>query len=72
MLTARSNGLKCLPYVLLPRKRTIPSIVTNFKNKLNLEWAGKIWMDDSLTEKYLRCVFGQGFFTKRLLVWDAF
>uniref|UniRef100_A0A914DMW1 DDE-1 domain-containing protein n=1 Tax=Acrobeloides nanus TaxID=290746 RepID=A0A914DMW1_9BILA len=72
MLTARSDGYKCLPFVLLPRKRPNFGIVSMFKNKLHLAWAGKVWMDDELTADYLKRVFGQGLFNKRLLVWDSF
>lgn len=88
MLTARSDGYKCLPFVLLNRKRPIPAIVNAFKNRLHLVWSGKTWMDDTLTEQYLLSVFGHGghiliifsslfghfsgHYFNRLLVWDAF
>jgi len=72
MLTARSDGVKNKPFVLLMRKRPDPRIVEKFKNKLQLSWAGKIWMDDSLTKEYLEKIFGHSLFGKRLLVWDAF
>uniref|UniRef100_A0A914HR63 Brinker DNA-binding domain-containing protein n=1 Tax=Globodera rostochiensis TaxID=31243 RepID=A0A914HR63_GLORO len=42
MLTGRSDGYKCLPYVLLPRKRPDAAIEAKFKNKLHLVWAGGI------------------------------
>ncbi|KAF7636014.1 HTH CENPB-type domain-containing protein, partial [Meloidogyne graminicola] len=60
LLTARSDGLKCLPFVLLNRRRPDSKIVE------------KWFMNDLLTEEYLMKVFGQGFFVKRLLVWDSF
>ena len=72
MLTARSDGLKCKPFVLLNRKRQDPKIIEKCKNKLTLYWQGKIWMNDELTEDYLRRTFGPGFFHRRLLVWDSF
>lgn len=72
MLTARSDGYKCLPFVLLPRKRPDPNIVDMFKNKLHLCWAGKVWFDDELTATYLNAVFGHSLFARRLLVWDSF
>jgi hypothetical protein len=58
LLTARSDGLKCKPFVLLDRKRQIPAIVEKFKNKLALSWKKKKWMDDELTEDYLMEIFG--------------
>jgi hypothetical protein len=72
MLTARSDGHKCKPYVLLPRKRPVPNVVDKFKNKLVLSWAGKIWMDDQLTGDYLDKTFGRSLFGRRLLIWDSF
>jgi hypothetical protein len=72
MLTARSDGFKCMPFVLLSRKRPIPNVVNKFKGKLNLSWAGKIWMDDDLIKEYLNTTFGQFCFGERLLVWDSF
>lgn len=74
MLTGRDDGHKLLPFVILPRKRSIADIEKKFKGKLHLIWAGKIWMDNKLTEKYLKCIFGNGpsVFGKRLLIWDAF
>ncbi|CAK5032687.1 unnamed protein product [Meloidogyne enterolobii] len=53
MLTARSDGFKLPPFVLLPRKRPIPEIEKLFKNKLKLVWCGKNWMDNELISKYL-------------------
>lgn len=72
MLTAKDDGYKCLPFVLLPRKRADATIVEKFKNKLILAWAGKTWMDDDLTSEYLKRVMGNTIFGKRLLVWDSF
>jgi hypothetical protein len=72
-LTARSDGRKLLPYVLVKNKRPIPAIVEMFKGKLFINWAGSVWMDDNTTENYLRMIIGGHLFGgKRLLVWDAF
>src|SRR4051794_26170906 len=72
-LTARSDGRKFLPYVLVHWKCPQPLIVQKFKGKLIINWAGSIWMNDATTEDYLRQVIGGKLFTgKRLLVWDAF
>nr|CAD2196552.1 unnamed protein product [Meloidogyne enterolobii] len=72
MLTARSDGFKLPPFVLLPRKRPIPEIEKLFKNKLKLVWCGKNWMDNELISKYLEEVFGNFLFGSRLLIWDSF
>lgn len=63
-----------MPYVLVKNKRPIPKIVEQFRNKLIINWAGSVWMNDSSTEDYLRQVIkSSGVFSgKRLLVWDAF
>eukprot|EP00117_Sycon_ciliatum_P027618 scpid68464/ scgid22398/ Pogo transposable element with KRAB domain len=58
MLCARANGTKVKPYVLLPRKRPVPAIVQKFGGTLILNWAGKVWMDNSLTEDFLRRAIG--------------
>jgi hypothetical protein len=72
MLTARSDGKKMRPLVLLPRVRPDKNIVKQFGSKLFLVWSGKIWMDDALTAEFLKRVMGKPMFEKRLLVWDAF
>uniref|UniRef100_A0A914HB03 DDE-1 domain-containing protein n=1 Tax=Globodera rostochiensis TaxID=31243 RepID=A0A914HB03_GLORO len=72
ILTARSDGIKLPPFVLLPKKRIVPEIVKRFKNKLVLSWCGRTWMDNELTTKYLEEVFGNFFFGNRLLIWDSF
>ena len=72
ILTANGNGTKRLLYVIINRKRPIPEIEKQFRGKLVISWAGKSWMDDNLTEDYLRRVIGNNLFQRRLLVWDAF
>lgn len=72
MLCARANGTKCKPFVLLNRKRPVPAIVQKFAGRLVLAWAGKVWMDNELTEDFLRRVLGPLSFGQRLLVWDSF
>ncbi|KAH7722482.1 pogo transposable element with KRAB domain-like protein [Aphelenchoides avenae] len=76
VLTARSNGFKMKPFVLLPRKRPVPIIVEQFGSKLNLVWAGagNSWMNDHFTELYLGATFGAHNFSqaRKLLVWDSF
>ncbi|EGT57347.1 hypothetical protein CAEBREN_15225 [Caenorhabditis brenneri] len=72
MLTARQDGFKCRPFVLLPLLRPKADIIKQFGNKLELCWAGRTFFNDDLTEKYLQKVFGSSLFGKRLLVWDSF
>lgn len=72
MLTARSDGFKCRPYILLKNKRPIKEIVTMFKNKLHLCWAGRSFFNDELTSEYLQIIIGSAMFGKRLLAWDSY
>ena len=72
MLCASSSGIKCKPFVLLSRKRPVPSVVQKFSGKFILNWAGKVWMDNTSTEDFIRRGLGPLVFGKRLLVWDAF
>ena len=52
MLTARPDGFKCRPYILLKNKRPIKEIVTKFKNTLHLCWAGCSFFNDNLTSDF--------------------
>jgi hypothetical protein len=36
----RTDGFKCRPFVLLPRKLPDKEIVEHYKNKLILSWSG--------------------------------
>uniref|UniRef100_A0A914GZL8 DDE-1 domain-containing protein n=1 Tax=Globodera rostochiensis TaxID=31243 RepID=A0A914GZL8_GLORO len=72
-LTARNDGRKLAPYVLVNRKRPLPKIVEQFRGKLSINFAGSTWMNDGTTEDYLHKIIGLKLFGgKRLLVWDAF
>ncbi|KAL3117752.1 hypothetical protein niasHT_004881 [Heterodera trifolii] len=53
ILTARSDGKKLQPFVLLPKKRPIPNIINRFKSRLHLCSCGRVWMDNELTTEYL-------------------
>ena len=53
MLTAKANGSKCLPYVLLNRKRPIAEVVRKYEGRAVINWAGKSWMNDATTKDYL-------------------
>jgi hypothetical protein len=72
MLTARSDGYKCRPFVLLKNKRPIKEVVAKFKNKLHLSWAGRTFFNDELIFEYLQGIFGPQLFGKRLISWDAY
>ncbi|KAI1723314.1 pogo transposable element with KRAB domain [Ditylenchus destructor] len=71
MLTARADGTKSRPYVLLPRKRPVPKIEKDFGSRLHLAWAGRSWMNDEWTADFLRKTIGPIMFGGRLLVWDS-
>ena len=70
VLTAKADGTKCKPYFVVPRKRPIPNL-ENMKDMV-FAYCGKSWMDDQLTEDYLRRVLGSLAFGPRLMVWDSF
>ena len=70
ILTARADGTKCKPYVLIPRRRSIPEL-ENLRG-LVFNYCGQSWMNDELTADYLYKVIGRFHFGKRLLVWDSF
>ena len=72
LLTARSDGYKCKPFVLLPRVRPDKQIGSKFKGKLELCWAGRTFFNDQLTSDYLQKILGRSLFGKRLFVWDAY
>jgi hypothetical protein len=67
LLTARNDGQKLKPFVLLPRKRQIPDIVKKFGHKMQLSWVGKTWMDDTTTCEYLEKVIKLNYKTIILL-----
>ena len=72
MLTARSDGFKCRPYILLKNKRPIKEIVTKFKNTLHLCWAGRSFFNDDLTSEFLQKIVGFSMSGKPLLAWDSY
>jgi hypothetical protein len=72
MLCAKSDGTKCKPFVLLNRKRPVPSLDREFSSFLILQYAGRSWMDDELIIEFLNKVLGKLSFHPRMLVWDSF
>ena len=72
MLTARSDGFKCRPYILLKNKRLIKEVVFKFKNTLHLCWAGRSFFNDNLISEFLQKIVGSSMFGKRLHAWDSY
>ena len=70
VLTARADGTKCKPYVLIPRRRPIPELES--MRGVVFNYSGQSWMNDELTADYLRNVVGRFSFGKRLMIWDSF
>ncbi len=68
-----ANGRKPKPFVVLNRKGAVHKVVKKFQRKLVLAFAGRSWMDDTLTKDYLKGIIGPKLFpTPGLLVWDSF
>lgn len=73
MLSAKGDGTKLKPYILLPRKRAMPDLVAKYGGRVDMTFEGTNWMNQELTEDYLSKVIGFPMFTpNRLLVWDSF
>ncbi|KAH7719676.1 pogo transposable element with KRAB domain-like protein [Aphelenchoides avenae] len=75
MLTARSDGKREKPFVLMPfgpNARCKKEVDKKFGNKLHLIWMDTTWMNNPITAIYLKKLFGGLFKPKRLLVWDQF
>ena len=71
LLSAKGDGTKLKPYILLPRKRPMPGLVRRFGSRAVLKFEGTNWLNQCLTEDYLKFVIGASLFPKeRLLVWD--
>lgn len=71
MLTAKADGTKLRPFLLLSRKRPIKEL-EKFRGKLIIKYEGTNWMNDSITESYIKEVIDKNLFGRRLLVWDSF
>ncbi len=70
VLTARADGTKLKPYIIIPRRRPIKELET--LTGIVCAYDNKSWMDDSLTIDYLNRVVGRFSFSKRLMIWDSF
>ena len=70
-LTAKADGTKLKPYIIIPRKREIKELKDSFKDVV-LSFNQKSWMDNQLTKDYLQRVIGQLTFNKRLIIWDSY
>ena len=72
MLSAKGDGTKLKPYILLSRKRAMPDLV-KYGGRVVMKFEETNRMNQELTEDYLRKVIGFPLFTpSRLLVWDSF
>lgn len=70
ILSARADGSKVKPYIVIPRKRPIKEL--DATKDVVVAYNQKSWMDDALTEDYLNRAIGRLSFGKRLMVWDSF
>ena len=72
MLTARADGTKELPFVLINRQRTLKGL-DQFRDSLHIYYCGRTnWFNDTSTAAYLTAIFHSRQEHPRLLVWDAF
>lgn len=71
MLSAKADGRKLKPYVVLKRKRPLTELEKQFP-EIVLGYSGNGWMNESLTADYLRRIIGSFSFKRRLLVWDSY
>ena len=71
MLTAKADGTKLRPFVLLNRKRPITEL-EQFRAQFIVKYEETNWMNDDLTELYVKEVIDKNLFGRRLLVWDSF
>ena len=69
-MTAKADGSKLRPYVIIPRKRPIAELES--MTGIEFVYAKSSWMDDHLTRDYLHRIIGKFSFTKRLMIWDSF
>ena len=53
LLSAKGDGTKLKPYIILPRKRPVPGLVKKFGSKAILVFQGTNWMNQTLTEDYI-------------------
>ncbi len=73
MLTARADGKKLKPMVVLKRKKPLPELEQEFRRDLLISYQSKGWFDQKMTETFLERQIGQSMFgERRLLVWDSY
>lgn len=71
MLSAKADGKKLKPFVVLKRKRPLVELEKQFPG-IVIAYSENGWMNESLTAEYLRRVIGSFYFKRRLLVWDSY
>ena len=67
MLTAKADGTKLRPFVLLNRNRPIKE-PEQFRGQLIVKYEETNWMNDDLTVLYVKEVIDKKIFGRRLLV----
>ena len=67
VLTARADGTKLKPHIIILRRRPIKELET--LTTVVCAYDNKSWMDDSLTIDYLNRVVGNFSFSKRLMIY---
>ena len=70
IFTAKADGTKLKPYVVIPRKRIVKDVESI--KEVVVSYAAKSWMDDKLTIDYLKRIIGSFSFRRRLIIWDSF
>lgn len=72
MLSARSDGIKLKPFLLINRKRPIKEL-KRFESDINIVYEGTNWMNDETTKIYLNKLKEEiTDFSSFLLIWDSF
>lgn len=71
MLSARADGRKLAPYIILKRIRRMPELERQFP-MLKIAYSSNGWMNEECTLDYLTRVIGAFCFKQRMLVWDRY
>lgn len=73
VLTARSDGLKLPPFVILPDDSKNSSAVSTFDEKLHLHWAAEnVNLDEKVLVDYLERILEKDPNNRKLVLWNKF
>ena len=72
VLSSKADGTKLKPYIVFKGKGTRLLKQLNAVQGVVVRFSSTGWMNDELTIDYLQTQIGQLFFSKRLLIWDAY